>query len=146
MTAALEHVFEVEIRGTIADVWREITRLDAMQPAYFEHRLEADLRPGGFLRYVPAAGGEPSIVGEILEIDPPRRLVHTFQFTDKEDPPSRVTYDLRESGGVVRVTLTHDRFESETDTYGNVVKGWPTILARLKALIETGSGGSAAGA
>jgi len=139
MAGTLEHVFEVDILGRIADVWQEITKLQGVQRAYFEHVLVADLRPGGALKYVAAAGGKESIVGEILEIDPPRRLVHTFRFTELADAPSRVTYELRESAGVVHVTLTHDRFDGETDTFQRVVQGWPTILARLREVIEKGA-------
>ena len=52
------------------------------------------------------------ILGEVLESDPPRKLVQTWhpQFTPEmtAEPPSRLTYEIMEGQGVCTVTITHD--------------------------------------
>jgi uncharacterized protein YndB with AHSA1/START domain len=83
------------------------------------------------------------IVGEVLELDPPRRLVTSFSAKWSPevaaDKPSRVTWELTPVGGeACKLTLVHDGFEGETATSKAVTGGWPEALSRLKTLVETG--------
>ena len=56
------------------------------------------------------------------------------------DPPSQVTWELKPAdGGVTRLTVTHDGFESETATFTSVAGGWNLVLDGLKTLLETGT-------
>jgi hypothetical protein len=55
-----------------------------------------------------------------------------------DDPATRVSYELDDLGEVVRLTVTHDGFEAETDTYRTTRDGWPPIFSRLKTWLETG--------
>lgn len=70
-------------------------------------------------------------------------LSYTFhmQISDqhRRDRPSRVTFDLQPMGGFVKLTLTHDDFESEKVTFETTRHGWPAIMSSLKSLLETGS-------
>ena len=67
--------------------------------------------------------------------------MHTFCFAhQKDDPPSRVTYEIKAMGEMCELTLTHDQFGGETPTYRDVCGGWPVILNGLKTLLETGKG------
>lgn len=100
--------------------------------------LVSELLPGSPLRYLSPNGKYVFVRGTILEIEPPRRLVHTYQFTASPDPPSRVTWELEQIGGEVRVTLVHDQFEAANRTYKSVKRGWTSILQSLKRWIETG--------
>ena len=131
-----KHVFRVRIRAPIEAVWDEITRTNVVKPAMFQTKLLGDLRVGGKMEYVSESTGSPEITGEILEIDPPRRLVHTFRFSELADEPTRVSFELREIGEEVEVTLTHDAFVGETATLQRVVEGWPVILDQLKKIVE----------
>ena len=70
-------------------------------------------------------------------MDPPHRLVHTFQFSHTEDEPTRVTYELEPVGDMVKLTLTHEGFEGETQTYKDVGQGWGPIFDGLKTYLET---------
>ncbi len=56
----------------------------------------------------------------------------------EKDAPTRVTYEIHQQGDCCRLTLTHDEFEGETNTYKNTSGGWPGILSGLKTLLETG--------
>ena len=100
--------------------------------------LFSDLKPGSPFKYTDASGKYSMVKGTILEIDPPRRLVHTYQFSHLQDPPSRVTWELEQAGEEVIVRLTHDKFEKPTKTYQMVKGGWKEILDNLKLWIETG--------
>jgi uncharacterized protein YndB with AHSA1/START domain len=53
--------------------------------------------------------------------------------------PSRVTFELQPIGSVVKLTVTHDDFESEKATLETTRHGWPAIMSSLKSLLETGS-------
>ncbi len=56
----------------------------------------------------------------------------------REDPPTRVTWEIEPSGANCKLTVTHDGFEAETPTFHSVGEGWPEVLSSLKSLIETG--------
>jgi uncharacterized protein YndB with AHSA1/START domain len=78
--------------------------------------------------------------GEILEADPPRRLVQTMTalWSDevKSEGSSRVTWEIEPVGDSCRLTVTHDQLRegANDELYG----GWPMILSGLKTLLETG--------
>jgi uncharacterized protein YndB with AHSA1/START domain len=63
--------------------------------------------------------------------------VHSFIFPSNGDV-SRVTWELEPMGDVVKLTLLHDEWEGETDTYKGVEMGWTPVLSGLKTLLETG--------
>jgi hypothetical protein len=56
----------------------------------------------------------------------------------RDDPPSRVTWEIEPLGDTCKLTLLHDDFPSETRTFRSVGPGWPAILSSLKSLLETG--------
>ena len=138
MKATLEHVFRVTIRSSAQAVWDEITRCGVAQPAMFGMVLDAEFRPGGRMWYRDPESGEVQIRGEVLEVQPPRRLVHTFAFVSLAEAPTRVTYELHDVIGGVELVVTHDRFAGPTQTYQKVSAGWPAILQGLRSLLETG--------
>ncbi len=83
--------------------------------------------------------GSASIDCEVLEADPPRRLVHTFLFPGMDESPSRCTWTIEARGSASLLVLTHDEFDGETETYRSVAHGWALILSGLKTLLETGT-------
>ncbi len=136
-----KHVFTVFIKAEPERVWEAITRSDFTVQYYFASTVESDWQPGS--PYTYAIQGEPAIVGEVLESDPPRRLVCTFDARwDDEvapDPPSRISWEIVEAGpGVSQLTVVHDGFEAEDATFGQIGGGMPFILSGLKTLLETG--------
>lgn len=132
-------VFKVFIKGSIDAVWREITKLDDLQPAFFNMRMQTNgLKPGGQIRMQSANAKYTGSVGEILEFDPPRRFSHTFRFTQYEDPPCRVTYDLKQVEGGVDFTMTCDDIPSNTKTAKQMKQGGNMITRVLKSVVETG--------
>ena len=131
--------FRVEIRGSIQDVWQEITRTDAPIAAFFNSRMEVHrLAAGSRLAMRTPDGKYTGVVGKILEYDPPKRFAHTFQFTQYDDPPCTVIYDLEEIEGAVQFTLTVADMPDGTKTAKQMRQGGTMIVNTLKAVIETG--------
>jgi hypothetical protein len=58
---------------------------------------------------------------------------------DAADPEqvSRVTFDIEEAFGAVRLTVTHEDLSGEM--LRAVSGGWPAVLSSLKTLLETGA-------
>ncbi len=132
-------IFRVFIRGSIHDVWHEITKEGELQQAMFNMRLETDgLRPGGQIRMRSPSGKYTGVVGEVLEFTPPHRYVHTFRFTQFDDPPCTVIHELREVEDGVEYTLTHENIPAGTTTAKRMNQGGTLICNTLKAVIEHG--------
>ena len=131
--------FRVVIRGSIEDVWNEITRTDQPIPAFFNNHMHvASMAPGSKLAMRSPDGKYTGVVGEILELDPPRRFAHTFQFTNLDEPPCRVIYDLEEVPDGVQFTLTVADITVGTKTAKQMNQGGNMIVNTLKSVIETG--------
>ncbi len=138
-SAATRSKFQVVIRGTIEEVWNEITRTDAPIPAFFNSQMHvARLAPGSKLAMRTPDGKYTGVVGEILEFDPPRRFAHTFKFTNFDDPVCTVIYDLEEVADGVQFTLTIKDLPAGTKTAKQMVQGGTMIVNTLKSVIETG--------
>jgi uncharacterized protein YndB with AHSA1/START domain len=141
MSNEKRHVFQVEIEAPAEKIWEAIVDPEMTRKYYYDTAFTADLRPGGAYAYKNGDGGDV-LVGEILEVDPPRRLVTTFSATWADDiaaePSSRVTWEISQEGAQSVVTVTHDKLEASPVTYESVSGGWSGILAGLKELVETG--------
>lgn len=132
-------VFKIHIAGTMEVVWAEITRTEGLNAAFFNMKMDVDkFEPGGKLRMQTPDGKYTGVVGEILEYDPPRRFVHTFKFTQFDDPPCRMVYELREVGGGVEFTLTAEDIPVGTKTAKQLTSGGKMICNTLKAIVEKG--------
>lgn len=130
------HVFVIYIRTKAADLWRAITDPDVTQRYYYGMRIHSTLEVGAPLQF--RSGDKLVHDGKVLSVEPGRRLVHSFCFADSDDALSRVTWEIEEQDDLCRLTLTHDEFDGETETYKAVRLGWYPIFAGLKTLLETG--------
>jgi uncharacterized protein YndB with AHSA1/START domain len=128
----------VEINASADAVWAEITKLKQIQKPFFGTVLETDFKPGSRLVYKSEDGTRAFILGEIIECDPPRKLVHTFRFTNLAETPTRVEWTLEAKGPATRVTVVHSQFKDQKETAKSVLTSWPAILGDVKAVVETG--------
>jgi uncharacterized protein YndB with AHSA1/START domain/biotin operon repressor len=135
----MEKVFEIYIRTTPERLWEAITDPEIRCKYNFGAAVRSDWTLGSHLEMAaPKAGvlGE----GEVLEVDPPRRLVHTMTalWSDevKSEGTSRVTWDIEPIGDSCRLTLTHDQLRDGAND--QIYGGWPMILSGLKTWLETG--------
>ena len=121
-------------------VWDGFVSPEANRAIFMGADLEADLRQGGFLRWIgPGPDGKPMIYvqGDILRFDPSKLLQYTFSMGASK-VPSRVTIELEPETEATKVTVTHDGWAIDDPSYAGCIDGWPRILSRLKTLIETG--------
>jgi len=138
----LKHIFVTYIKSTPEKVWEALTNGELTKKYYHGSEMRSKLTPGSSIDFIvlDENGEEVSAVnGEILEVIPNKKLSHTFRFHSNGDRPSRVTFLIEEVDGMVKLTLTHDDFDGETDTYKSVVEGWPYIFSGLKTYLETGN-------
>ncbi len=134
----LKNVFSVDIAVPRARVWRELTATGSVQPFYFDTVLDSTMQPGAPLRYQTRNGKHVFITGEVLELIPEQRFSHSFQFTDLQDPPSTVCFELEEIEGGTRLTVTHEGSAGIAKTMTRATRGWKSIFANLKSQLERG--------
>jgi uncharacterized protein YndB with AHSA1/START domain len=136
----MEKVFEIYIKTTPERLWEAITDTEQRQKYTFGVGADSDWTPGSSYESVHAASGTRISEGQNLEVDPPRRLVQSFNalWSDdvKAEGTSRVTWEIEQVGDSCRLTVTHD--ELREDANGELYGGWPMILSGLKTLLETG--------
>jgi uncharacterized protein YndB with AHSA1/START domain len=153
--AVITNVYRVFIEATPERVWEAITDPEWNDKYGYRARSNYELRPGGayIVDVTPemAAHGAPDVIidGEVLECDPPNRLVQTwhayFDPATAAEPPTRLTWELRDVGnGMTELTLTHELENAPVTnaiTSGQVQDaggGFAWILSDLKTLLETG--------
>jgi uncharacterized protein YndB with AHSA1/START domain len=154
---ATTQVYRIVIKASAQAIWDAITKPEWTERYAYAGRAEYDLKAGGRFRMWASpdmkAVGLPDelIVGEVIESDPPRKLVQTwhplFNADTAAETPTRLTYEIQENqGGVCTVTLTHDvtgapLVAGMVPGGGDPVRGgggWPWMLSDLKSLLETG--------
>jgi len=165
-TATPTQVYRVYIKAPAEKIWQALTDPEWTNRYGYTGYAHYDLKPGGKLEVVPndefKAGAEaqgfpvPDVIldGEVLEVDPPRRLVTTWCLL--MDPNmaaeghSRITYEIEPlpDGSACSLTVTHDDLDGKPLTAAMVAGadeaqgaggGHAWILSDLKSLLETGS-------
>lgn len=133
-----DKLYSIDIKAPIQRVWDEITKSGKVCRPMYDTVMDGAVKAGSPYRYRSQSGKHVFTKGTILEVDPPRKLVQTFQFTNLNEKPSLVTWTLEETGGITRVTIVHSKFDGE-QTVKAVDGGWPTILSLYKSVCETGT-------
>ena len=160
MTATTEkttQVYRVYIKATPEAIWDAITKPEWSERYGYGGVVEYDLRPGGVARAFPGEAmrsmGAPDVAveGEVVEADPPRKLVQTWRMlmdpTMAAEGFTRLTWEIEETqGGVSKLTVVHD--VEGAPQIASLISGgmedqgagggWSQILSSLKTLLETG--------
>src|SRR5579875_77717 len=136
-----DYVYTTYIHATPEDVWQALTD-PQLTSRFWGHAQVSDWAVGSRVEHVRADGsGISDASGIVLEVDRPRRLA--FSFGDPEDAhdptcePSVVTFEIEAYRDIVKLTVTHARLRSVDDLRA-IGEGWPSVLANLKTLLETG--------
>ena len=133
-------VYVTYIRTTPHKLWSALTDPEFMKQYWFGMHCESAFTTGSSWKLVND-GGEVWDAGEIVEADPPRRLVirweHQMRPELKAEGVSLCTMDLVPEGPAVRLTITHDAEREGSKLIEAVSGGWPKILSNLKSLLET---------
>ncbi len=136
----ITHVLSIDIHVPVQQVWHEITKTGSIQRPLYNCVLETELRPGSRLRYYSPNKKRVFVVGEVVEVDPPRKFAHTYHFVQNgKEPATLVTWELSEIPNGCRVTLTHAGFTSVHKGADKQKAGWLEILGLLKSELETGT-------
>jgi uncharacterized protein YndB with AHSA1/START domain len=136
-----EFVYVTYIRTTPEKLWQALTQPEFTRKFWVDTVQECDWKQGASWK-LTVPDGRVADAGEVVEIDPPRKLVLTWQnhlFPDANaEGFSRLTYLLEQTGSVVKLTVTHTMDKKGSTLIGKVSNGWPHLLASLKSLLETG--------
>ena len=137
-----EFIYVTYIRTTPEKLWTALTNVEFMQQYWFGMHCECDWKAGSPWKLV-FTDGRIADAGEVVEVDPPKRLVlkwrNEWNPEMKAEGYSRCTFDLEPVTGVVKLTVTHAIDRAQSKFIGAVSGGWPKILSNLKSLLETGT-------
>jgi len=134
--SAPTYVYVTYIASTPDQVWNALADAD-LTARYWGHANVSDWKVGSQWEHRRTDGSDVAdVLGTVLEVDRPRRLVLTFGPPDGDS--TRVTFDLHQHGAIVKLTVTHEDIPTEKD-YADAAHGWPAVLANLKSLLETGA-------
>jgi uncharacterized protein YndB with AHSA1/START domain/DNA-binding transcriptional ArsR family regulator len=149
-----EFVYTTYIDTTPERLWQALTE-PAFTKRYWGLAIESDWRVGSTYAMVQDGVRVDGPEQVILESDPPRRLAYTWHtFTPgwaevngiaedvreafAAEPRSKVSFEIEPAGPVVKLTVVHDGFEPGSKVVDALAAGWPSLLANLKTLLETG--------
>lgn len=139
--ATTSFVYVTYILSTPEKVFAAITRPEIAR-RYWGHENVSDWEPGSGWQHVRADDARTvELVGKVIEVSPPTRLVLSWANASQASDPSktsRVTFAIEEFDNMVRLTVTHDELEAGGGMEKGIRKGWPIVLSSLKSFLETG--------
>ncbi len=139
--ASSKFEYIIYIRTTPVTLWQGLIDPEFTRQYWAETHQESEWKEGAAWR-IMIPDGRVGDQGKILEIDPPQKLVVSWQneFVPelKAEGFSRLTYLLEPAGDSVKLSLTHEMDRADSLLIAAVSTGWPHILSSLKSLLETG--------
>jgi DNA-binding transcriptional ArsR family regulator len=139
---APDHVYSVLIRATPDRIWRAITDGLETERYYYGTRVDSDWSVGGRIVYT-YADGSVAADGEVIEIDPPKRVLMSFHPRwspeVEAEGPVRQAWEIEPVGdGVSRLTLVTSGMTEGGVIQGEFVGGIVHVVSGLKTFVETG--------
>jgi len=133
-------IYKVFIAAPAETVWNELVKTDEVLPFFFGSvcKTTGELTVGAPFAMETPNGKHRSVVGEVLEFNPPHRYSHTFKFTGHDDPPCTVTYELIPVEGGTDFSLITTNVPAGTKTEKGMVQGGKFIVETFKSVVETG--------
>jgi uncharacterized protein YndB with AHSA1/START domain len=135
-------VYVTYIRTTPEKLWSALTDAEYMKQYWFGTHCESRWTAGSSWKMV-SGDGKITDDGEIVEAEPPRRLVIRWQHQSKPElkaeGESRCTMELEPTGTAVKLSITHTIERDPSKLIEAVSGGWPKIISNLKSLLENGS-------
>jgi uncharacterized protein YndB with AHSA1/START domain len=134
-----ELVYRIFIQADLQRVWHELTKTGEAQGAVFNAWLHTTgFAPGDAMQMRTGSGRHVIVDGEIVEWKPPHHFAHTHRFTQYDDAPCTVRYELEAVGGGVQVTLRVQGLAAGSRTAKDMAGGGTMIVETLKAICESG--------
>src|SRR5258705_1758957 len=135
-------VYVTYIRTTTEKLWSALTDLEFIKRYWFGMHCESQWTAGSSWKLV-SGDGQIFDAGEIVEAEPPRRLVIRWQHQNKPElkaeGESQCTMELEPSGTAVKLSLTHPIKREPPKFIPAVSGGWPKGIPQLKSLLGTGA-------
>ena len=132
---------KIEIDASPAEVWAALTDPEQIKEYMFGSQVVTDWKQGSPIVWKGEYEGKKyEDKGEILEIEPERRLkmTHFSPLGGKEDRAENyhtLLYELDERGGTTHVSLSQDNNPSK-ETAEHSQANWEKMLAGLKKVVE----------
>ncbi len=134
-------VYVTYIRTTPEKLWQALIDPEFTRQYWVNTWQDCAWTPGASWKLM-IPDGRVGDSGEVLEIDPPRRLVLTWrnEFIPElhAEGYSRMTYELEPLGESVKLTLIHEMDKPGSTLIEKISSGWPSMLSSLKSFLETG--------
>ncbi len=140
-TAQSTFVYVTYIRTSAEKLWSALIKPEFAKQYWFGMHMESDWKPGATWKLL-FTDGRVADIGQVLEIDPPRRLVvswhNEFRPELKAEGPANCAFELEPNGEIVKLTITHSSVKPNSKVIVAVAGGWPKILSNLKSFLESG--------
>jgi len=134
-------VYVTYIRATPEKLWEALTDSQFVRKYWFDANIECGWKKGSLWKLL-FSNGRVADMGEILEIDPPRRIMIRWQNEWKREfkgeGPTRCTIELQTVDRAVKLTITHEIDRPESELIKALSVAWPLTISNLKSLLETG--------
>jgi uncharacterized protein YndB with AHSA1/START domain len=135
-------IYVTYIRTTPQKLWSALTEAEFQKQYWIYVHCESQWTAGSSWKMV-SGDGQITDAGEIVEAEPPRRLVIRWRHEKnpelKAEGNSLCTMELEPIGTAVKLSITHTIEREPSKLIAAVSGGWPKILSNLKSLLETGS-------
>ena len=134
-------IYVTFIRTSANELWNALTNPEVMKRYWFGFHQESDWKAGSAWKLMHP-DGRVADAGEVVEIDPPKRLVlkwrNEFKPELKAEGYSQCVFEIEPTGEAVKLTVSHSIERDKAKFIEAVSGGWPRILSNLKSLLETG--------
>jgi uncharacterized protein YndB with AHSA1/START domain len=135
-------VYVTYIRTTPEKLWSALTDAQFMKQYWFGNHCESQWTARSSWKLVHP-DGRMAAAGEIIEAEPPKRLVIRWQDQIrrelKAEGESQCTMELESNGPAVKLSITHTIEREPSNLIPLVSSSWPKVISNLKSLLETGS-------
>jgi DNA-binding transcriptional ArsR family regulator/uncharacterized protein YndB with AHSA1/START domain len=155
ISSVTEFVYVTYIRTTPEQLWQALTD-PGFTVRYWGVELTSDWEVGSLVtwQYKGVTMSDPTQTVLASEVN--RRLSYNWHAITPEfaeligssaeeaaalaaEQRSNVTFEIEPIGDLVKLTVSHGGFEPGSVILPGISDGWPTILASLKSLLETGA-------
>lgn len=133
---------DVSISASPQQVWRALTEPEQIRAYFFGADVETSWRPGDPISWKGEYDGQAyEDKGEVLEVEPERRLVvtHYSPLTGRPDEPDnyhRVSWKLEDVGDHTEVAVEQTLVADEAAE--QATENWTNVLRQLKEHVERG--------
>lgn len=149
-----EFVYKTYIKTTPEKLWQALTD-PAFTSRYWGVTFDSEWTKGSHVTWHFRGATMDGPEQVVLESEPYRKLSFTWHdFTPEfgkeigadeqtlstlaAESRSKVTFEIEPAGQMVKLTVTHDGFDDDSQILKDVSEGWLPLLSSLKTLLETG--------